>query len=136
MSPYTIATIERIEEEFNEPFVQVVKDFCYRKDYLGASLGRYDLPKLFGICNKTMAKILKYYRLEVPRGDIPTHLEDECWVKWGYTLQVYLRNRIHWMTLKEIGQELGCNKETVREYLKKYKIKHYVFRERRKTGEG
>ena len=116
--------INRIEREYQEPFEAVVKDFFSYKDYLGYSLGIWNIGQILNINQQWLRNFcreigIKYQRLTVDYG----RAEDTAWVKYGITLKHYLESRQGWMTLEEMAVELCVSRQDIQKKMRELKIK-------------
>lgn len=57
----------------------------------------------------------------------PTPLEDRIWARTGFeSVGSYLNNRLHYLTPKEIAQEIDTNHSEIKTLCCKYKVKKWL----------
>lgn len=118
------AKIEKIEDDYGFTFPELLKDLSTKEDYIGCVCNREHSAKFFGFTLVAFNKICKFYDIKFKKTRAnPTHYEDVCWVKYGISIKAYLKSRYRWMKLQEMAEDLDVGIATIKDLLRKYKLR-------------
>ena len=118
-------TIKQIEKEFEIPIDKLIKD-CFTPDYMNKVMSITYLKNFLGISYPTLYGVIEKYHIKSPYNPpyfCPPEYEDNCWVKYGISIEGYLKSRHLWMSMEEMAIDLKTTKETIHAKMNKLKIK-------------
>lgn len=113
--------VQRIEQEFDEPATQVVDEFLNKPDYLGCVLSRYDIEQMFKAGRRIVTEFIRKNNIPftIQNYKAPSRLEDECWVKYGVSLERYLKTRCFYLTQEEMALQLNTRVSYIKKLMRK-----------------
>ena len=118
--------LQTIEQEYGDTFENLIQEFCLTPNYMGYT---FTVRGLAGILNTEPHNIWNWGRkhhiyLPRKRQKPDDHINDICWVKYGFTIEAYLKSRVRWMRADEMAIELGCSTITIRRILQRYNLNY------------
>jgi hypothetical protein len=114
-----------IEDDCGFDFVDIIKDMATKKDYVGCVWNAPQLAELFDMDVDVIRRIAKHYKIPLThkRESHPKLHEDLCWVKYGISIEGYLKSRYRWMRIEEMTKDLNISLDTLRILMRKYKLR-------------